>query len=67
MKDFLPKPCPFCKNDALLLKQKRSGQTVFHYIYCQKCGTSGPHALSELSAISWWNIGSKKLKVKMYV
>ena len=45
------KPCPFCGYEDVRL---RSNITLDHYVWCYKCGTSGPHEdLTEEAARRW--------------
>lgn len=48
------KPCPFCGEEDLEIKQTTNDSNYF--ILCLYCGMRGPWAFLEINAIELWNL-----------
>lgn len=49
------KPCPFCGNNLLDMKEKKQATHRWYFVGCPKCGAIGPARFSNKEAVSWWN------------
>lgn len=50
------KPCPFCGNDLLEMKDRKNAALTWYFVWCPKCGAGGPNGISNKdSAVAFWN------------
>lgn len=48
------KPCPFCENNDVCLKQREQG--YLRWVFCNQCEAEGPPKRSDKEAIRNWNV-----------
>lgn len=57
-KSLMPKPCPFCGSEDLVVWGRKINSSDFgdrKYVKCNNCDTEGPLAMNKEEAIKKWN------------